>query len=437
MSWIRVEPHTSGLGPDTQQGNVLCHEVLVWNQFDDPMTGGDINVNRIFRFAAKRATTSGIVPGVGFKPTPWYRGVMKVTSERPYSYFVPQASNKHWYRKNWGDSSLAQAVPNTVIPEWDRLLGNLNVGSDLVNQAKTKCMESIAQSKFDASEALAGAVQTAEMLARVIQVLILTIVDLRKGRVARAAKRLDVLTPKNPKDVADAWLQMQYGWRPLVSDAYAAVELLKSQLASGELLMKATGTQTAPLPDWRCFGNPPATSKIPFNVQNENSKVSARAECVYRISDPYAKAWAAVNFGNPLYLAWVATPFSFLVDWLIPVGDWLLGMSQANGCEFVSSWVTQRLQIKAWGTGPNVGVTGSQYGLSKFHMNFLPRTRYEVMVIQRDVLVTWPRPELYINRSPFRSPTRLANALALATSMSYGSRRKTRASTGRKSRSPN
>lgn len=417
MSWISLSPHTPGLGPDTQAGSVLCHEYLVWNQWENPGSGGDKYVDRVFAFAAKRATTNGRLPQGGFMTTPWYRGIEKVRSERSYSFWVPQ-SWKPWYRKHWGDNSLAVTVPNRVHPEWDRQLGALHCGSNLQNKAKTKCMESIAQSKFDASEFLAGSIQTADMLAKTLSVLILTIVDLRKGRFSRAARRLRTQVPKNPKDVADAWLQMQYGWRPLVGDAYAAVELLKTQLASGELLMKATGTQTESLPDSRCFAAPPAP--IPFSIQNRGSKKSVRVECVYRVSNPSAQLWAKVNFVNPLYFAWVATPYSFLVDWLIPVGDWLSAMGANTGCEFVGAWETHRLQIDASAEGPNTSLVNGHYGI--YHPNYpsiLPKVSYQVMVIHRYVLSTWPKPELYINTTPFKSPTRLLNAIALATSMSY------------------
>lgn len=424
MSWIAVNPHTSGLGPDSLTPALPQWEALVWNQYDNPTGGTPSYVNVLTGFAQKWPTVSGVT-SAGFVPTRWHRGVLRVTSLRDYSFFIRQNDTKHWYRKFWSNTSLPMLRPVTIVPGWDRVLGSLSVGSTLQNKAKTKVMEAIAQSKFDASEALAGARQTVKMLQDVLTVLLLTIIDLRKGNLSRAAKRLKVAIPKRPKDIADAWLQMQYGWRPLVSDAYAAVEILKEKLASEDLLMKATGTATESLPDDWTFGVKPGGQNIPFAYRHSDNKRSARVECTYRVENAKKQLLSRFNIGNPLYLAWVATPYSFLVDWLIPVADWLNGMTAALGCEFVSAFMTQRLQLDAVAEGVNVNLTivGSHRGLSPLHKHTLPMARYQAMVIQRDVLLTWPKPELYVNRQVFESPTRFANALALAVSMSSTFRR--------------
>lgn len=417
MSWIRVEPYKDGLGPDYETPSLPWNEVLVFDQFADPSGGTPQYLSRLTRYSAKWPTSSGLESGVVL-PTNWHRGIMKVSTVQPYSYFVRQHATRHWYRKNWGSDSRVQCVPNYALPGWDRENKTLSVGSDLLNKAKTKCMEAIAQSKFDASEFVAGAVQTVTMLRSILITLAEVLVEIHRYKYLRAARLLGRKLPRSPKDAADAWLQLQYGIRPLVSDASALIEKLKEQLASGELLLKSTGTQTEPLTDSQVFGTRPIGQTIPFVVTSNNSKRSAKVECVYRISDTAAKAYASVNFTNPFYLGWVATPYSFLVDWLVPVGDWLNGMGAALGCEFHSAWITQRLQVDAEAHGPNVNVTGGSFGLSFHKPVQLPKTRYEVMVIQRNVLGTWPRPELYVNRSPFRSSTRLANALALAVSSS-------------------
>jgi hypothetical protein len=323
---------------------------------------------------------------------------------------------KDWWRQWHGTTSHRLLKPRTSYPGWNKSLKTYQAPSHLVESAKVKVMEQVAQRKFDLSESLAGALATYRMLDQSIGTVTLALMNLRKGNFAHAFRILGRPLKKRLKDPASAWVEFQYGVRPLVNDIVAGINLLQSQVdeASSKMLTaSATSTETYKGKEWG-FDFPTNTLGliIPNKVLSEDNKASSRTEIRFRVDPNKSKSWTSVTFDNPFYFGWVATPWSFAVDWLIPVGDWLLAATANTGFVFVTGHTTHRLQIDSEVEGSTFFFT-SDYYLSSTHQNVLPRMRNRVMVIQRDVHYSWPKPELYVNTSPFRSTQRLANAVAL------------------------
>jgi hypothetical protein len=53
---------------------------------------------------------------------------------------------------------------------------------------------------------------------------------------------------------------------------------------------------------------------------------------------------AKVGILNPLQLAWEVVPYSFVVDWFLPIGNWLGGLDAAAGLDFESGYQTTLLK---------------------------------------------------------------------------------------------
>jgi len=56
-----------------------------------------------------------------------------------------------------------------------------------------------------------------------------------------------------------------------------------------------------------------------------------RAKARYKISDPALKALAQMGITNPHLLVWELIPYSFVFDWIFPVGDFLSSIDAMNG----------------------------------------------------------------------------------------------------------
>jgi hypothetical protein len=110
---------------------------------------------------------------------------------------------------------------------------------------------------------------------------------------------------------------------------------------------------------------------------------------------------------NPASMAWAALPYSFVVDWLLPVGTMLGALSAPVGLKFQTGYTTTR----AWGDVEIRRTLLPQYGTVE-HNDGVSRVQHSAAMINREVHYTWPTVLPYV-RFPFSNPTRLLNAAAL------------------------
>jgi len=123
------------------------------------------------------------------------------------------------------------------------------------------------------------------------------------------------------KAVSNNWLALQYGWLPLLGDVKSAAEALASYMSE---------------PLYRTY-------KANSNTLNRFSMSSPQAGCRFRqksiervqwgvkfkegTSPPWTASW---GLENPENLAWELLPWSFVVDWFMPIGDYLSARSVSS-----------------------------------------------------------------------------------------------------------
>lgn len=296
-------------------------------------------------------------------------------------------------------------------------LYNRAVVQNLKNRAISECRQKATQVKLDMAEALVGLPQSVIMVAQRASQLARAYLFFRKGNIQGALLILGIHRQQlsrtfSRKSRADAWLELQFGWLPLMSDIHDGM-LLANELLS-EPKVKQFYAKRRLEQELSVF--PPAITSGP-NIWKD-LRTSAEGHCSvevrynFRVSNATIAFLNSLSLLNPLYVVWVAVPFSFVVDWLIPVGDWLQSLSSTLGLQFIDGYATCR----SWGSAeasasgrtdisPTVilheeGSTSASAGLSR---------------ITRDAYSAWPWPVPYV-RFPFSSDRRLANAIALIDS---------------------
>lgn len=137
---------------------------------------------------------------------------------------------------------------------------------------------------------------------------------------------------KTASDAGGVWLEYSYGWKPLVEDIYSAVNVLQLPLPSGLVRGKAQGDTTF-------------TVKSSFTGQTITTIHSwkLRRLLQMRISLGNYVAWQANELGltNPLAIAWEVIPFSFAVDWFLPIGKYLQSLTDFVGLNQTDAFVTK------------------------------------------------------------------------------------------------
>jgi hypothetical protein len=156
----------------------------------------------------------------------------------------------------------------------------------------------------------------------------------RRGQFGRAADVLFAGTKRKPskkhpnidmfdiksgkKALATNWLELQYGWLPLLKDVEGAAHMLAHHLnvpmrktyrskVRREKQMPTRISQVGFLPSQQAFGT---CSK------SHTRWLVARVEEKGSIPQ-------MLGLANPELIAWELLPYSFVADWFIPLGSWM------------------------------------------------------------------------------------------------------------------
>lgn len=229
------------------------------------------------------------------------------------------------------------------------------------------------------AQALGERKQTANLLASSAKRLFEAGYAIRKGNLQAASELLGLASTmkvynrfgrpvKHVRgreiDIGNVWLEYKYGWKPLMQDIYGSMDLLTRKLsASDGLSVEASGRaydrqQSPP-------GNVPKWSRL--------VDTSAKMSFVAHMEDEAAIIASASGISNPLLLAWELIPYSFVFDWLMPVGNYLEGLTAYDGFRLSNGCLTQKTSstyvadYSSYGTiglyGAGGHLTNSQRGL--------------------------------------------------------------------------
>lgn len=152
----------------------------------------------------------------------------------------------------------------------------------------------------------------------------------KEERIKVGARRYP--RPKTVRENASAYmLETKYGWLPLLNDVKSAAEKVASVILDEPtpfiVRARANGKMNY-------AGNGDLTSD-PVNTAHWNSFLvdGIRAQYVvrYKFQSEYLAMAASLGLTNPMAVIWETVPFSFLVDWFIPVGTWLENLSAFHG----------------------------------------------------------------------------------------------------------
>lgn len=298
-------------------------------------------------------------------------------------------------------------LPGNYWWNWNTIGMSANTRARL----NTEVLLNLKDQKVNVMENLATAIQTASMIGKRASDLFkfLSAVKARDWKRIRRELGWTPRPTRNPsKDMADKWLEYIYGWKPLIQDIYGGWELLNEQLKPAMLFhAKRTLKETVvpPSSGGNSYGNYSYSGKCDID---HKIKIWAR------LDDKYARDCARAGLTNPVSIAWEVVPFSFLVDWALPIGNVLSALDATHGLLFVGGYVSTRASSSV-----HVSATkGQAWNVTQVIDPGL--SHMEKSSFTREALSGWPVPRPYF-KSPF-STIHVANALALYVSMTQKKR---------------
>lgn len=216
-------------------------------------------------------------------------------------------------------------------------LARNNTIRKLINNAQ-------AGSSAGLGEDIAQVRQTVQMITGAASNIYQSMRALKRGNLVGAANILFAGKPHrfpngkglSPlKSVSNNWLQLQYGWKPLLSDIKGVLQALPTVMAGNQgFVQQATATSSAYSTETIRF-NPSSPNCTSQGIHEISTSTHCKIVLRYKIASPLSAFLSQVGLANPISLGWELLPFSFVADWFVGVGPFLDALTAWNGLEFL------------------------------------------------------------------------------------------------------
>lgn len=254
------------------------------------------------------------------------------------------------------------------------------------NRVSTEVMIKLGDRKMSLGEAILESRSALSTAVNVSSRIVRIALAARRGRWNAVRRELGLKGTHVPssKRFADQWLEYQYGILPIINDATDAYRLFQSGLSRPQVLSAVRNFTRQQDRSGRA------------GSWNYVSSAKIRTSCkVYaQLSNQYVDSIQRLGLINPVELGWNVLPFSFVIDWFLPIGSVLEASTARAGLVFTdatlsgkSTWTSQVERI------PPNSTTRYEYK-SDVQFSLLGEA------YKRTKLYSFPRPSLWI-QSPF------------------------------------
>lgn len=265
-----------------------------------------------------------------------------------------------------------------------------------LNRAVTECLVKLGNQKIELGAALAESKSTLMMIATNSIDLLRGLRSIKNGQLPymRGFPRLGANRLRRAqRNASNRYLEFQFGWAPLCADIYSGVELLRKGFddRSQEFSVNRTIVERY---EGRNGSNANANA---LNNWYQND-LSSSCKLWAKVKGSYLDKARALGLINPLSIGWEVIPYSFVVDWFLPIGNLLEASTATVGVDFVRGYKGQRGTSKV---SSSLKVTSG----------IAPRCDQDVIAYKRTKLTSFPWPVPYV-KSPL-STTHALEALSL------------------------
>lgn len=225
--------------------------------------------------------------------------------------------------------SLRNDVPMLPIP-----------GQAMIDRAVTKALLKLKGNGANLAVMIGEAQKTANFVGSTARQIAQAVRQLRRGRLEDGFLRLGA-NPHDWRRYPDKWLAFQYAVKPLVGEVYQACKMLSDKSSRfSDKVVTVKGVVKEENPIDILFGGLWARRVAGKQMRG----VFVRLDYIPD-HDVLAKL-SETGITNPLLVAWELVPYSFVVDWFLPVGSWLETFDATLGFKFLSGSRTIRREVK-------------------------------------------------------------------------------------------
>jgi hypothetical protein len=389
-------------------GTVGKYEEKIWNGADSPPRGRATGMRQLIRRWVPDGTNRDGTIRWRYKPS-WVptgerRKPRRSLQEHPYtmSYFKSHDEEVFWRQvhpsgppDNWVFRPLTQyglQTTGTLRDKQGRPVTDFTISGNDFNKLVNDLAEKVRGTSFNPAISFYEAFESLDMIRKNVTTLARAIRALKTGNTLLAWRYLVYgterrnLPPPAPNKkvryvdpITGKWLEMRLGWMPLLQDIKTAAEYAAS------------------------FMNEPATKRVKVQIGKGGSSAGPETGIITNPRRKFAvRSLIAIfketldsnlsfSLKHPELLLWEALPYSFVLDYVLPVGDWLQARANASSMNalFVDT-LFQKDTIGPVGNGYPTTVNGGNfYEFSAFLY------KYQIVSVDRQVYTTLkiPSPE--------------------------------------------
>lgn len=259
-------------------------------------------------------------------PTPNGTHVRQKLYKGPLNFTYPTGGGSFlrwidWDPANWASVGYNGHTPN---PDW-----------------QTKLRLAIKDQKVNLAQTFAEFGQAQKMFANNATIIAKSLSSLRRGDYKNVFRLLGIPRKQLRGTISNRWLELQYGWMPLLSDLHGLVEEVQAGFErprTRKINVRVKEEDS---------GSSESGLISPFNVRpvmDWNSSTVVKV-VVYLRQDSSTASRLGVT--NPINLAWELLPYSFVIDWFIPIGNWLNSLDAMIGYQGITGTVTTKSKYVA------------------------------------------------------------------------------------------
>jgi hypothetical protein len=240
--------------------------------------------------------------------TPVGRGVKSLPG-------YPGSYSEEGVHSNFGNHQVAEAA-----------LTDFGFDANLRNLAYNKALNKLDRMDLDFGTAFAEAGKTARMVGDLATTSVRALNAVRKRDINGLLRSLNLSKPTmRGKGVVDAYLTYQYGIKPLLQDVSGAASAL-TRLPQDAFRVGVKGSHSNEEESWKDVG---LGTDFPLFARSNleegcRVKISAIPPTHSREEDSM-RSLVLDNYS--LTQAWELTPWSFVLDWAVPIGDYIRGLT--------------------------------------------------------------------------------------------------------------
>lgn len=302
-------------------------------------------------------------------------------------------------------SSFNQGSGFSPMGSWPQL-SDFNANDEL--RLQSKLLEKVKGHQFNLAVFAGEGKKTIDMVCGTIGTLTRAFLALKHGDFTTAARQLGASPkgrrPLTTKDVGSRWLELQYGWKPLIGDCYEAAKAYENITAAP----RRTSVRTSIQKDREVL----VSGGSAGSFYRANGKLLRRKSIRYELTENLSAA-RQLGLLNPWSVAWELLPYSFVLDWFVPIGTYLDNYAQIPKLKgrFMTSTLYGGEGLDFSEKNPtSVGFNGDEI----IEYQSMPSISYVERRVTRTVSTSLTPPLPTFNIRGLEAGSRVWNALALA-----------------------